>query len=670
MGIWEWKRNRAARGQGSCIGAAGLQAAKNLAVALRRGARLIASSQSLRYEFFSHAAVSVHPPSPPRSARLSLRATCLPMFAFFTKPENHQRLLVLKIVIAGAVVGAASSVGMIYYKPWRLARLTEEARAAMGRGDFTEAALNMRRALQTVPGDVPACALMAEICDKAQSPDAVTWQGKVAELSGGSADALISWAAAAAKYRKFGVAEKALARVPEPARQRVDYLSTAGTVAFEARRYEEAARCHAAAARLDPGNPAHRQALADAQVRSGDLFTQDAGRRLLGELAGQPATALPALRALIASHEMTGEPNAALRESERVVEMRDHSFLDELTRVRLLHATGDERFTGALGALQARAVSNPREAGAMIVWMGNAGLAAEAVEWATNRAPTVGRLLDVRQALAGCYLTLGDWAAVLQVTQDGPWKQGEYIRHAYRSRALREQGSDRLARSEWNMAMTAALGRQDAIAWLSKIASKADWTDETEQALWAAIGNVPDPLWAVGSLGRHFHERKDTEALRRLAARYLAADPANENAQNDFAFLCLVTEKDVGRATVMAHELFKKHPANPAYVSTYALALHSAKRSADALKVLEALPASELEKPSIAAYYGIILTANGAVERAQKYLELGRQAQLLPEEIELLAKAAKTAAEEAGNPPVNHGASKPGRVNATPDEIR
>ena len=273
--------------------------------------------------------------------------------------------------------------------------------------------------------------------------------------------------------------------------------------------------------------------------------------------------------------------------------------------------------------------------------MGSAGLAAEAVDWATKQAPKVGKMPDVRQALAGCYISLKDWEAVQRITQDGPWKRGDYIRHAYRSRALRELENTRLARTEWSMAMTTAAGHPDALAWLSKIAAEADWTEEIEQALWTAIENVPDPMWAIGKLGRQFHGRKDTEALRRLAVRFLANDPANENAQNDFAFLSLLLGKDISRATVMAHELFKKYPKNAAYVSTYAFALYRSKRPAEAVEVLDALPKAELEKPAIAAYYGIVLAASGTPEKARKYLDLGSQAPLLPEEAALIATASK-----------------------------
>jgi predicted Zn-dependent protease len=198
--------------------------------------------------------------------------------------------------------------------------------------------------------------------------------------------------------------------------------------------------------------------------------------------------------------------------------------------------------------------------------------------------------------------------------------------------------------------MTAAAGHADAVVWLSRIAHEAEWGEETEQALLSAVDNMPDPLWALRNLGRRYHRQQDTEALRRLAARRFTREPKDENARNDFAYLSLLMNKDVERATTLAHEVYKNHPTNADYASTYALALHRAKRAAEGVRVLEALPPAELQRPAIAACYGILLSAHGEFEKARKFLELGRQAHLLPEELDLLNKAAQAEAAAAEAP--------------------
>jgi tetratricopeptide (TPR) repeat protein len=567
------------------------------------------------------------------------------MISFLTRPENRSRLVALWVVVGCVVVGGGAAIGMQLYRPWRQERLMRDAREAVERGDFTVASLHARRALQNAPDDARVCGLLADILEQGQNPDAVWWRGRVAELTPGSTDALMDWARVAVKFRKHTAADKALAAVPAADRQRLDYLSMAGTVAFETGRHAEAEKHFAAALAREPGHVEHRLALGRVQVLSSDFFTREAGRTQLREIAARPEHAVAALRALITSHEASGEPAAALRESERLVAVPAHTFLDQLTRLRLLHRNEDARFAAALAELQASTATTPKNAGALIVWMGSAGLERAALEWATVREPKLGRMPELRQAIAGCHLALADWATVLKLTADGPWPQGEYVRHAYRAKAMRATGELHFARTEWNLATTAAQDRTEAIKWLSKIAAGSEWSQETEQTLWAAVDNVPDPTWAVNQLGRRFHEQRDTENLRRLATRSMNADPKNENLRNDFAFLSMLVGKDTERALIMAHELYKKHPTNAAYASTCALALHLSKRSPEALEILEKLPAAERAKPEIAAHYGVVLAANGRLDEAQKYLDLGRLAPLLPEETALLDKAARLVAE-------------------------
>ena len=67
--------------------------------------------------------------------------------------------------------------------------------------------------------------------------------------------------------------------------------------------------------------------------------------------------------------------------------------------------------------------------------------------------------------------------------------------------------------------------------------------------------------------------------------------------------------------------------------------LHCSARTADGLKVLESLPPQQLEDPAIATYYGIMLAAANAPEKARRFLDIGHAANLLREENELVAKA-------------------------------
>lgn len=547
--------------------------------------------------------------------------------------------------LAAAIVVTGAITGFFFYNPWRLDSLQRAASAALERGDYSEASLKARRALQVDPNYVPACLTMAVIAEHDRQPDAVTWRERVLHLSGDSADSLLAFASSALSFGKTASAKAALERVAVADRQREDYLVVSGAIALNGGDFAEAAKAYENARRINPENPAYRLALGRAQSASDDYLTREAGRHLLADLATNPALGMVALRSLIANHETHEEFEAALRESGRLVAMPAHDFSDEVLRLHFLQVTGDETFGPVLSEVQRKAEGNPNHAGSLLLWMSRAGLASEALDWALNRAPKVGKSPEVRPALAGCYLTLGDWPALLVSTQSGTWKLVEYVRHAYRARAFREQGEKAFARNEWTLAINAAARQADALSWLAQMASEWKWADESEQSLWALLEQSPGNQRAIETLSLRYLEKHDTPGLRRIAVHQVKSDPADEDAQNNLAIASLLLGVESDRAMRIAKELYGKHPENAAYASTYAFALHCATRTAEGLRVLESLPPKRLEDPAIATYYGILLAANHSPEKARRFLNIGRDASLLLEEKELVARAERMAPE-------------------------
>ena len=64
-------------------------------------------------------------------------------------------------------------------------------------------------------------------------------------------------------------------------------------------------------------------------------------------------------------------------------------------------------------------------------------------------------------------------------------------------------------------------------------------------------------------------------------------------------------------------------------------------RTREGLAALEKLNTESIEKPQVALYYGVLLSAIGETNKARKYLELAQHADVLPEEKALLAAALK-----------------------------
>jgi hypothetical protein len=73
-------------------------------------------------------------------------------------------------------------------------------------------------------------------------------------------------------------------------------------------------------------------------------------------------------------------------------------------------------------------------------------------------------------------------------------------------------------------------------------------------------------------------------------------------------------------------------------MTTYAYSLLTQGNSKEALRIMSSLSEEQLSDPTISTYYGIFLAANGD-EKARTYLDVGKQANLLPEEKALIDRA-------------------------------
>jgi predicted Zn-dependent protease len=91
----------------------------------------------------------------------------------------------------------------------------------------------------------------------------------------------------------------------------------------------------------------------------------------------------------------------------------------------------------------------------------------------------------------------------------------------------------------------------------------------------------------------------------------------------------------------LAEEVYRAHPENPSYASTYAFSLYQQKKLKEALAVFEKMPTQMLELPGVAGYYGLCLAATGpdGKAKAAKYLDVSTRARMLPEEVQLFQRA-------------------------------
>ncbi len=275
-----------------------------------------------------------------------------------------------------------------------------------------------------------------------------------------------------------------------------------------------------------------------------------------------------------------------------------------------------------------------------MAWMNGKGLAMVAGEWGEDLEPAIKNGSPAGPELAVAYTLALDWKKLKTLAKAGAWGSSEFMRHAFLARAERETGAPEEGVTEWSAAIQLAEQAPARLAVLEKLATSWGWRPETEDLLWLIAGSAENPRDALSALSERYAARGDTHQLYRVWTRVLEIDPNDETAKNNWASLSLLLGLDTGRATQIASELNERNPTEPHFAATYALAMYLQGRTADGLATMRRLTDEQLKAPGAAAYYGILLAAEGGNDAA-KFIKLGKTGALLPEEQKLLEDASE-----------------------------
>lgn len=547
------------------------------------------------------------------------------------------------VVLVGLVAtsGLGYTYGLPKYRALMERQYSQQAELWFRKGDLSRAVLRARQTLSLNPTNLPATRVLAEVADLYNSPWALYWRQRAALFTPTPSNQL-SLASTALKFETFpfATALRALAAVPPEARATPTYHLLSGAAALKLGNLQEAEQHYAEAARLDPDNPATRMSLAVVRLHSRDPQVLRDARTTLELLRTDRSLGLLALRSLVAESVERGELARAEALSHQVLTNAQASFSDRILHLAILQAGRKPQFAEFLKETQTRAGRNVFAIGELAAWMTSAGLAQEAREWLNGLPGNIAQEGLLRIAVADTYVALGQWKELEDYLMSASWPGLNHVRFAMLTLARWKQtGGSRQASAAWGMALRAASLSPGNLNTLARLVASWGWTDEAEDALWYAADRFADQPWPLQVLEQYYTSRRDSAGLRRVAAARLRRDPTDREARNNYAMLSLLLNKDLAIAHEMAEQVHEAEPRNPVFASTYAFSLHLQGRTPEALAVLRELGPEQLSEPSVALYYGLMLNANGELEAARTYLEHGRRAFLLPEELALLRRA-------------------------------
>ena len=553
---------------------------------------------------------------------------------------RNLRNVLLIVLILGVVALGGGYAGYREYSSLRQAHLIKQAQHYLAKPDARKALLCLRRVLRSNPRNVEACRLMAELSEAGRSPVALLWRNRVVELNPRSLDDRLALAQSAMLFRDYASATNALEGVDAAGKETVAYHDIAGAVAAAVNQFAQAEAHFLEAARLEPTNVVPQLNLAVVRLHATNASVRAEARATLTHIASSNAALrCQALRALLVDAVGSRQTNTALVLSEDLVKQTNSAFSDRLLRLDVLKGSQNTGFKPALAAFQREAGTNAAKIYELSVWqMARIG-PAETLAWLRNLPMNSQTNQPVALLAAECQTMLDDWRALQSSLEQQNWAELEFTRHAFQARALRGQDFTGAAKAEWDLALKAANGQKGSLVMLLRLATQWNWQSEREDLLWTIVNQYPGERWAVPALNQALFADGRTRSLMLLYNQQLKRSPSDLALKNNLAMTALLLDAQELAPYQLAREVYQQAPTNSAYVSTYAFSLYLQEKNTEALKVIEQLKPQELQNPSIAGYYGLILKATGNGAKARVYLESAFKAPMLPEERRLFERA-------------------------------
>ena len=568
------------------------------------------------------------------------------------KTKNIWKILLIVLVL-GLVLAGGGYFGYRSYLSAREAHLIKQAQHCLAKPDVKGALLCLQGVLKSNPRNVEACRLMAGLCEAERSPGAVVWRSRVVELNPRSLDDRLLLAQSALIFREYGAATNALAGVDADGKKSAVYLNLAGEVASTVGQFALAEADFAEAARLEPTNPVPQLNLAVVRLHGTNATALAEARAALTRIStSSPVLRAPALRELVADSMRFHQTNEAMQLSSELVQQTNSAFSDRLLRLDVLKATQNAGFKPALAALERESGTNLVKIYELSNWQMTRVGPADTLAWLRSLPASfqTNQPLALLRLTAQCQSMLGDWRGVQSSLKQQNWAELEFERHALLALALREQDLTAASKGEWDLALKAATGQQQSLYMLLRLAAGWKWQSEGEELLWTIVNQYPADKGAFVALNQTLYHKalQDNDsngrnsALRPLMMLYsqeLKRLPSDLGIKNNLAMMALLLDAQELNPHVLAREVYTQAPTNAVFISTYAFSLHLQKKDTEALKVIEQLTPKELQDPSLAGYYGLILQATGNKEKARSYLQLAFKGHLLPEERKIFERA-------------------------------
>jgi predicted Zn-dependent protease len=547
------------------------------------------------------------------------------------------------ILLSCVAVLLAGYAGYRGYKVWKNKHLMSLAHGFLAKADARSAVLSVQAVLRSDPNNLDAIRVMAQLAEASRSPAALVWRSRLVELNPHSLDDRLALAQTAVTLRDYATATNALEGVDAAGKQEAAYHNMAGAVDAAVNKPDQAEAHFLEASRLEPQNPAPQLNLAVVRLhRTNELELAEARTALERLAANRTNSTLrcQALRELTLDAMGHKQESLGLALTKQLTQETNCAFTDWILRLEVLLETKNADFKPALAACQLEAATNHDNLYELATWEMAKTSPAEALAWLRSLPMSTQTNQPATLLAAECYMAAKNWTGLQAWLEKQHWGEVEFMRHALMSRSLRGQELADTAKTEWEQALKAANSQKQSLVMLLRLAAQWGWVNEGEDLLQTIVNRYPQEKWAVQTLAQTLFAGGQTQSLMQLFNQQLKRTPSDLAVKNNLAMTAMLLDAKELKPYDLAREVYQQAPTNSAFVATYAFSLYKQGKKADALKVMQQIKPQDLENPSIAGYYGMILkAAGGGGTNAAIYLEKASKAALLPEERKLFAQA-------------------------------
>ena len=509
--------------------------------------------------------------------------------------------------------------------------------------DYRSAWLLANQALSLNPENPAALKIMVGLYSNLENPAAIGWQERVSRALPDQANEQLKLARLALKFEETGLASNTLASIPAGQQNTVDFHLLKSSLAIAKGQPQPAFDEAKNALALEPDNAVLQMNLATLELNASDPKVAETARLTLQKLSEFPVCRADALRSLFADAQHRKQPAEARKWAEQLSLMRGATLQDQFRFFEILRTENPQTFPKAFSLLKQKAAESSNTVFDVMCWMNKQGMALETLSWAGELPKKVCDQMPVAMAIAEALATTQSWEELRRLVFQGNWGSMEFLRRAYRAHATTNGvASPQNAgfTHEWDRAVYETKSEFRQVTALAKTVASWGWKDQSAELWWILASQSSGQRGALRQLNKIYSDTKDTGGMLRVATRILEIEPKDPIAKNNVAMLLLLTQQDLPKARRMALENFTVFSAEPACITTQAFSLFQQGDISNARALLRKLPATALQQPSCAAYYGIILAAAGEKDEAKRYLELADQSgTLLPGEAKLVTDA-------------------------------